>query len=221
MIKKGKLIAIEGISGCGKTTLLEYLSNNYDNILYFGGYDIRDNSSELTKLCNKLCKQKVYFDLPLMCEFHFFLSELLYDIEIYILPALKSGKTIIYDNYVMSILAVESAIALSSFGNDAEMYIKYFKNTIDNLVKMGTIVEADFTVFIDTNIEMTINRLKCRDAYENNYNDLMKLQEQIRNNYFNLLSGTDNSVLIYNNSTLDEFYSNIDAVFSFLGDENG
>lgn len=221
MIKKGKLIVIEGISGCGKTTLLEYLSNKYDNILYLGGYDIRDNSSELTKLCNKLCKQKVYFDLPLMCEFHFFLSELLYDIERHILPALKSGKTIIYDNYVMSILAVESAIALSSFGDDAEMYIKYFKNTIDNLVKMRTIVEADFTVFVDTNIEMTINRLKDRDEYENNYNDLMKLQEQIRNNYFNLLSGNDNSVLIYNNSTLNDFYSNIDAVFSFLGDENG
>lgn len=69
-----------------------------------------------------------------MCEFHFFLSELLYDIDRHILSALKNDKTIIYDNYVMSILAVKSAIALSSFGDDAEMCIKYFKNTIDNLL---------------------------------------------------------------------------------------
>jgi len=221
MTKKGKLIAIEGISGCGKTTLLEYLSNKYDDILYLGGYDIRDNSSELTKLCNRLCKQNIYFDLPLMCEFHFFLSELLYDIEKQIIPALKSGKTVIYDNYVMSILAVESAIALSNLENDAKMYIKYFKDTIAKLIKMKTIIQADFTVFIDTNIGITIDRLKHRGMYENDYTNLIKLQEQIRTNYFNLLSEDNNNALIYNNTTLDEFYSNIDKVFSFLGEKNG
>ena len=220
MIKKGKFVAIEGISGSGKTTLLKYLNKKYSNVLYLGGYDIRDNSSELTKLCNKLCKQKIYFDLPLMCEFHFFLSELLYDIEKQVIPALESGQTVIYDNYVMSILAIESAMAVISLENVAKKYIRYFNNTIDKLIKMKSIIQADFTVFIDTDIDITIERLKNRDKYENDYSVLKKIQGQIRKNYYSLLCENNDNIVIFNNNTLNEFYSNIDDIFKFLGEEN-
>lgn len=221
MTKKGKLITIEGISGCGKTTLLKYLNEKYNNVLCLGGYDIRDSSSELTKLCNKLCKQKVYFDLPLMCEFHFFLSELLYDVEKQVIPALKLGKTVIYDNYVTSILAVESAIAIFSLKSNAMEYVEYFKNTVDKLIKMKTIVQADFTVLIDTNVDITIERLKNRGTYKNNYKTLIKLQRKILENYYSLLAKNENNIVIFNNNTLNEFYSSIDDVFDFLGEENG
>lgn len=221
MNRKGKFVVIEGISGSGKSTLLRYLNKKYNNVLYLGGYDIRDNSSELTKLCNKLCRQKIYFDLPLICEFHFFLSELLCDIEKQVLPALKSGQTVIYDNYVMSILAVESAIAAFSLENKAEEYVKYFRDTIDRLIEMGNIIQADYTVFIDADIDITIERLKNRNKYENDYNILAKLQKQIRKNYYNLLNKNNKNVVIFNNTTLNEFYSTIDDIFYFLGEKNG
>ena len=220
MNRKGKFVVIEGISGSGKSTLLRYLNKKYNNVLYLGGYDIRDNSSELTKLCNKLCKQKIKFDLPLICEFHFFLSELLCDIEKQVLPALKSGQTVIYDNYVMSILAVESAIATFSLENKAEEYVKYFRDTVDRLIEMGNIIQADYTVFIDSDIDITIERLKNRSKYENDYDILAKLQKQIRKNYYSLLNKNNKNVVIFNNATLNEFYSTIDDIFYFLGEKD-
>ena len=87
---KGNLIVVEGLSCSGKTTLVKKLEKLFinENFIFLGGYDIRQHSSEFTKLSNKLSKGTPYFDLPLLVELHFFISEILYDIEKIIKPAI-------------------------------------------------------------------------------------------------------------------------------------
>ena len=85
---------------------------------------------------------------------------------------------------------------------------------------MGNIIQADYTVFIDSDIDITIERLKNRSKYENDYDILAKLQKQIRKNYYSLLNKNNKNVVIFNNATLNEFYSTIDDIFYFLGEKD-
>ena len=135
---KGNLISIEGISCSGKTTLVKELEKLLfdNNVIFLGGYDIRPHSSEFTKLSNKLSKNMPYFDLPLIVELHFFISEILYDIEKIIKPAILEGKTVIYDNYWISIYVIECSISIVKYNSkESKKYCKYIKKLIKNIEK--------------------------------------------------------------------------------------
>lgn len=215
---KGKLIAIEGISCSGKTTLVKKLEKLFvnDDFVFLGGYDIRPYSSEFTKLSNKLSKKMPYFDLPLIVEFHFFISEILYDIEKIIKPALIDGKNVIYDNYWQSIYIIESSIAL--INNDhrqSKKYCKYIKRVKSDIEKIFDIIKPDLIIYVDSNIDITIDRMKKRNNNDFDEDYIYKLQNNIYNLYKKYLK--NKNVYILKNNFDEKLYDKkIIEIYEYL-----
>jgi thymidylate kinase len=217
-INNGKLIAVEGISCSGKTTLVKKLEELLDSnkVLFLGGYDVRKHSSEFTKLSNKLSKETPYFDLPLIVELHFLISEILYDIEKIIKPALNQGKTVIYDNYWISIYIIESSISIMKYNkNESKKYSKYIEKTFRNVEKIVDIIEPDLTIFVDSTIESTINRMKNRNNSDFDEVYIHKLQNHIHN-FYNKYLNKKNTYIIKNYFDEKKYDENIISVSNFL-----
>jgi len=215
---EGKLITVEGISCSGKTTLVKKLEEILDNdkVLFLGGYDVRKYSSEFTKLSNKLSKETPYFDLPLIVELHFFISEILYDIEKIIKPALNEGKIVIYDNYWISIYVIESSISLMKYKDkEAKKYCKYIKKLMNDIEKIVDIIEPDLIIYVDSTIESTINRMKNRNNVQFDEEYIYKLQNHIHNFYKKYLN-RNNTHIIKNNFDKKTYYEKIIKIYNFI-----
>ena len=76
----GMLIAIEGISGSGKSSFAKKLCN----LLFkygiphssYGGFNISEQSTELTKFCNYIVTHERFLGFPIISETHLLLAEI-------------------------------------------------------------------------------------------------------------------------------------------------
>ncbi|WP_066499435.1 deoxynucleoside kinase [Abyssisolibacter fermentans] len=169
MIKhNGCLIAIEGISGVGKTTFAKILSEKFIkkniNVAVLGGFNICQRSSDITRFCRELVEKKRFFDYPLLSEIHLLMSEIIMDIEKNVKPLLNQGAVVLYDNYIYSILAVEIArIRQTCCIKKSNTYIEYLKNTINNYINISNMPRPDCTIYLTCTIDQIVERLKKRD----------------------------------------------------------
>lgn len=105
-LKKGLLIAIEGIDGSGKTTqaklLVDYLrSQGYDSL-----YLCEPTEGKYGKKIRKHAKTR---RVSAEEEFRLFLQDRKEDVEKNILPALLRGKIVVIDRYYYSSMAYQGA----------------------------------------------------------------------------------------------------------------
>jgi dTMP kinase len=175
-LRKGILIAIEGIDGSGKSTLAHNLSTH----LREQGFDTtltkEPGSSELGKEIRKLIQTQ---NIPLTpkAEYLLFAADRAQHFAELIIPSLEQKKLIISDR--MS----DSSLTYQGYGNglDLEMI------NIINSWTMSTII-PDITIFVRVPVEVALERAKKRgslSAYEKRENFLHKVADGFEKIYKN------------------------------------
>jgi len=165
---RGKLIAIEGVDGCGKSTHARMLAGG----LRSRGYEVvlTDEPTDgpiggFIKLALRGGKK-----LPAEIEALMFAADRVQHIAGTIAPALKAGKIVVTERYVCSSLAYQSARGAP---------ISWLKGINKHAPA------ADLTILIDVPAEEGIKRVKRArrlDAFERD----LTLQRRVRSAYLRL-----------------------------------
>ncbi len=208
------LINIEGLSGSGKSTLVEKLKelmqSKIDNeVVFLGGFDINNTSTELTKLCSEIVKKNMFFNMPITAELHLLIAELILDIELNVLPNINSGNLVIYTNYWQSIQFFESAIAKVYYPREIH-YPQYINEVFQIVERNYNILSPTLTIFVNSTISDTIKRIQIRDQHIKP--DIYRLQANILQLYEEKLN-YHRKIVINNLGSLKEFYSEINVMY--------
>ena len=100
------IIAIEGIDGSGKTTIANFLKKELERL----GYKVELLKEPGDSVWGKKLKNSLRKRLPPDEELKLFILDRKYNVEKFILPALKSGRVVILDRYYYSTLAYQGAL---------------------------------------------------------------------------------------------------------------
>lgn len=202
----GILIIIEGISGSGKSLfaknlcklLLEY---NIPHVSY-GGFNITEQSTELTKFCHYLVKRERFIGFPIISETQLLLSEIVMDIELNVKRELRNNKVVIYENFFDSIYIYQSSrIKIMNIADkEKDILQQYLDQTIRVITDTIDIPEPDSIVFLNTPIAVCNNRIANRDNLGVTDRHV-RLQSEIQKKYFEHY-GDNNNVIICSNEPL-------------------
>ncbi len=164
---KGKFISIDGIDRCGKSTHAKLLGR----WLRSRGYEVvltnEPTDGAMGKVIKRVLKGKI--KIPTDVEALLFAADRAQHVSGLILPALKGGKIVISERYVLSSLAYQSARGLP----------------IDWIRKINKYApRPDLTILIDvpTKAAFSRARLSKLDEFEKN----MALQERVRRSYLRI-----------------------------------
>jgi len=138
------LIAVEGIDGSGKTTVVRFLIEE----LRKRGYDVvafkEPTDSEYGRRIRQILKERRVSPEE---ELELFIKDREFDVQNNILPALKSGKIVIMDRYYYSTMAYQGALGL-----DVEMIRKLNEQ----------FPKPDLVIILDVSPETALKRIKAK-----------------------------------------------------------
>ncbi len=162
---KGKLIALEGPDGCGKTTHAKLLAD----WLRSQGHEVLVTDEPTDGPIGRILKRALSGKtrLPVEAEALLFAADRVQHSAQVIEPALNEGKIMITERYLYSSLAYQSARGLS------RGWIK----TINEAAP-----KPDLAILIDVPAEIALKRIKSSRALDIFEQDL-KLQRRVRANY--------------------------------------
>lgn len=131
-LKKPKYIMIDGPDGCGKTTLINRLKEEYPDFVY-----VKEPGDERFESTRKIREIVLHSkeDIPQEAELYLFLADriILFD---FIKKQLKQGKTVISDRSFCASVAYQSNQNMSA-GDVLNIYSAYLNKAlphIDNIV---------------------------------------------------------------------------------------
>lgn len=173
-MKKGFLIAIEGIDGSGKSTiakeLVKFLSSlGYDAVL------LKEPSDSIYGQKIKEAEER----LPPEEELRLFLLDREVDVKERILPALEKGKIVVMDRYYYSNVAYQSAR-----GIDAKKILELNERIAP---------KPDLVIILDVSPETALKRISHRSkltVFENR-----EYLEKVRENFLKIV---DKKIIIIN-----------------------
>ncbi|MEA1905022.1 MAG: dTMP kinase [Candidatus Hadarchaeota archaeon] len=162
---KGKLIALEGPDGCGKTTHAKLLAD----WLRSQEYEVLVTDEPTDGPIGRILKRALHGELRLSLEAEalLFAADRVQHSTQVIEPALDEGKIVITERYLYSSLAYQSARGLS------REWIK----TINEAAP-----KPDLAILIDVPAEIALKRIKSSRALDIFEQDL-ELQRRVRTNY--------------------------------------
>ena len=165
---KGRLIAIEGLDGCGKSTHARLLAA----WLRSRGYKVVTTDEPTDGPIGKLIRHSLRGELKLsfVAEALLFAADRAQHVAEVISPALKAGKIVITERYVCSSLAYQSARGLPV-------------GWIEAINRRA--VGPDLTILIDVPVEVGVARVR-RSRKLDTFESDMCLQHRVRENYLRL-----------------------------------
>jgi len=191
---KGRLITFCGLDGCGKTTMINILSEK----LKSEGAEViltkqPTNAVRESKIFRTFMDEENHdgFDyraLSLMAA-----SDRVQHSNKYILPLLKEGKTVISDRYFYSCIA-----NLRARGYKEDEWIYEIARCIPR---------PDIAFFLDLDVEMALMRVRSRDAERNKWVDV-PLQYRLRDEYRDICRGCDD-VMVDSGGRAEETFRNV------------
>lgn len=151
-LKKGILVAIEGIDGSGKSTLAhtlhqELLQHGYPALL-----TKEPGATPLGKELRSLVQEKKV-SICAKAEFLLFATDRAQHFDEYIIPQLHAGKLIISDRMA------DSSIVYQGYGRGLD---KSMIETINAWAMNG--IKPDVTIFVQTTLVTAQNRIAKRNA---------------------------------------------------------
>lgn len=151
----GKFFVIEGIDGCGKSTLVAGLKERFE----FDGYDVSQHEPYGTvfgKTLRNMCNQNYLQITPEAISLLMYASFMEFSDKI-IKPALKKGEIVIVDRWYSSTLAYQTV----------EMEDSSFLLEVHKAAEQ-ILPPVDRFVFLDCSYEVANNRLygKKKDHFE-------------------------------------------------------
>jgi len=187
------LIAIEGIDGCGKSTIAKYLKEELER----RGFDVVLLKEPTNSRWGRKIQESMEKRLPPEEELRLFLLDRKYDVERNILPALKEGKIVIMDRYYYSNIAYQGARGINP----------------EKIRKMNEEIapKPDLVILLDAPPELCIERIKMRETLPNEFEKLDYLKK-VREIFRSL-----NGIVIDASKNLNEVKRKaLDVVLSFL-----
>jgi dTMP kinase len=162
---RGKLISIEGIDGCGKSTHTKLLAR----WLRARGYKVVVTDEPTNGSIGRIIKRILRGELkvPVAAEALLFAADRLHHLNKLILPAMRAGKIVITERYTYSSLAYQSARGLN---------LQWIANINEKALR------PDMAVLIDVPAEIALRRIKGARELDTFERDL-KLQRKVRTNY--------------------------------------
>lgn len=205
-----KLINIEGISGSGKSKIIEILKGKLvGDVVSLGGFNINQYSTDLTKFCRQLVRNRPMFHLPLISEMHLLISEMLMDIEQNIISIQNKDIIILYENYWDSILYYELAIAKIEYPCNDQL-IDYINRTFDLINKYYNIPKPTYSIYIDCDIDIIHERIKKRDQIILSEKDICILKEV--NNYYKINQDSKFDLTIINRGSIEDLVEELSFI---------
>jgi len=177
----GKFIVIEGIDGCGKSSVIEGIKANIGS--YSAAETIFTRDPGTTELGQKLRQILLNSDVQMgnTAETLLFCSARAEMLDETIIPALQAGKNVVCDRFYLSTMAYQGAKL-----NEEE-----FKSHCE-MVSAVAQVKPDFVILLDAPAEVTMNRIEKnrtdgKDRIEKRGIDYM---EKVRQNFQNAVKMT-------------------------------
>lgn len=162
---EGKLIALEGPDGCGKSTQSDLLSK----WLKSKGYKIEitrePTENPLGRVLRKSLKGEI--ELPLEAEALLFAGDRALHVSEIIRPSLEEGKIVITERYIYSSLAYQTSRGLA-------------KEWVKNINKPA--IEPDLAIFIDIPPEVGSKRMNSSRKLDI-FDQDPELQKNVREAY--------------------------------------
>lgn len=209
----GILIVVEGISGSGKSSLVKELCNEFEKYgishASYGGFNISDRSTVLTKFCNYIVKRKRFIGLPIISETHLLLSEMIMDIDLNVKKDLRNNKVIVYENYFDSVHIYQSArIQTMSISQKEKNNLQHYLDETIELVEQNIdIPKPDIIVYLDQSIDICNKRILNRDNLEVTC-EHARLQSEIKKRYLEYYLEKTNVIFFDNESLQKELLIN-------------
>jgi len=207
-------IILEGISGCGKTTLINKLckelkkrSINFEKIEDLG-YDTPLKSVLLKMVSiNPLMKEEYLFKTSiyeslLLAANHHFVQEKLRD----------SDKICIYDRDFISLLSYQKEIMKSEYENWEELFEIYKKLVLFELKKV------DYIVYLQVPFKESIKRTEERDKRKFSKEDITMLKNIKRNIEIEIKNFDNGNNIIYLDGT-ENIQKNLMKILEKISEE--
>lgn len=203
--KRGKLITFCGLDGCGKSTLIQLLAKELEEI---------GKTVFLTKQPTDGMRKTNIFRTYMDCEDHskyeyralslMAAADRLQHCSQVILPALEAGKVVISDRYIYSCLA-----NLRARGYTEDRWIYEIATQIP---------KPDCAFFPDVPVESAVSRVRERPAEKTRYID-MELQYRLRDEYRRICLEND-GILLSTECDIRETFQKIRQEIKTLLEEN-
>lgn len=145
-MRRGILITLEGIDGCGKSSVLAHLENSLEGRIVF--------TSEPTRgWTGKVVKKSIQSNAEPLTEAFLFVADHAYHVRSIIEPALVEGWTVISNRYSDSRYAYQGVL-LSSFFKDAMRWLRG--------IHSGWTIVPDKTFLLLVEPEIAVSRITAR-----------------------------------------------------------
>ncbi|RUM35273.1 MAG: dTMP kinase [Archaeoglobus sp.] len=190
-MKKGLLIAIEGIDGAGKTTLAKALKKWLENI----GVKAVIVKEPGNSVWGRKIRESYSKSLSVEEELRLFLKDREVNVREKILPNLRENSVVIMDRYYYSNMAYQGAR-----GIDIE------KIRIENL-KIAP--EPDLVVLLDCDPEICLSRIEKRGSEKNRFEELEYLKK-VRDMFLKIAENEKAKVKVVNaRRSVDEVFNDV------------
>ena len=191
-ISKMKLITVEGIDGCGKSTLAEKLHQNITNSLLTR----EPRGTELGRLVHDLTDKQINKDKPSIITntwtyWFLYAAAQKEHINNVIKPAWEQGRVIISDRYVDSMFVYQGKLGVAKIGEILE-------KTIQTPL-------PDITFVLDIEVEKARERLNQRQDKNTNWDKMsLDFHQKIREGYLGLKEHFPDRIHIINADRSEE-----------------
>ncbi len=197
-MERGRLIALEGPDGSGKTTQIELL----EKYLKESGYEVvrtrEPGGTEISEKIREIILDNDNSNMSYMCEALLYAASRAQLVSEVIKPALKSGKMVICDRFVYSSMVYQGI----GRGLGMERIKSINEAALDGL-------EADLIFMITIPYEEGLKRKKMQrtlDRLENSGNEFHK---KVFEGYLDICKKYDKIEVIDGNRNVDEIHKDI------------
>jgi dTMP kinase len=200
----GHFITVEGIDGAGKTTVVEALEEEFEDV---------HRTAEPSELwTGKQVRRAIANDgdADPLTTFYLFMADRVHHIENEVKPAVEDGQIVVSDRYADS-TRVYQPLALADHVENPESFIRDTMKPWD--------YEPDLTLYIDLQPGIAIGRVEGSEKYEK-----IDFIEDVKENYEELYSGREHAhrvVRIDGDQTKEEVAQDaVDAVEAHINGNN-
>jgi dTMP kinase len=193
-LRKGLLVAIEGIDGAGKTTQAKLIKDRLEQ----EGYPVKllhePTNGKWGNKIRDLAKNGRHEVSP-RTEFELFLKDRIEDVKKYIKPALEQKKIVIMDRYYISSVVYQGALGLDLDFIERE--------------NLNVAPKPDLTIILDLPSRVSLSRIKNRNTSGPNHFEIEKYLNKVRANLIKRYLGKADVAIINGKQTREKIASEI------------
>jgi len=197
-MKKGRLIALEGPDGSGKTTQIELLEKHLKELSYEVVRTREPGGTEISEKIREIILDNDNSDMSYMCEALLYAASRAQLVSEVIKPALEAGKMVICDRFVYSSMVYQGIGR--GLGMDRIMSIN--KAALDGL-------QPDLTFMITIPYEEGLKRKKMQGTLDRLENSGDEFHKKVFQGYLDICKKYVKIEVIDGNRNVEEIHKDI------------